>query len=167
MSSLKDLGISCLFLCLLRCCWSFCDLSTIIFCWKPNILLFVSLISFFFHFISFSSLSFFFFLLKSTTLSFTWHPFSWSATFRCFYFPSFLPLFFLSLFLCSLLKCFCLFVSFFLSIFVVVFCLFLFSSRKAMNLWLSLSTGHYSRRGWRTCQSSLALVLSRTLAETT
>ena len=24
------------------CCWSFCDLSTIIFCWKPNILLFVS-----------------------------------------------------------------------------------------------------------------------------
>ena len=111
MSFLKDLGISCLFLCLLCCCWSFCDLSTLIFCWKLNILLFVSLISFFF-------------LLKSTTLSFTWHPFSWSATFRCFFFPSFLPFFYLSLFLCSLLKCFCLVVSFFLSIFVVVFCLF-------------------------------------------
>ena len=123
MSFLKDLGISCLFLCLLCCCWSFCDLSTLIFCWKPNILLFVSLISFLFHFISFSSLSFFFLIEINNTIIYT-APIFLICNLSVFFFPSFLPFFYLSLFLCSLLKCFCLVVSFFLSIFVVVFCLF-------------------------------------------
>ena len=78
-------------------------------------LLFCSLLSFFFRFISPSSLLF----LKSRIISFAWQPLYWSATFLSFFFlPSFLQFVCHSLFL----FCFCLFLSFFLSF----FCLFLF-----------------------------------------
>ena len=98
MSFLKDLGISCLFLCLLCCCWSFCDLSTLIFCWKPNILLFVSLISFLFHFISFSSLSFFFLIEINNTIIYM-APIFLICNLSVFFF--FLPSSLSSIFLCS------------------------------------------------------------------
>lgn len=78
--------------------------------------------------------------------------------FLFFFLPSFLPFFCHSLFL-SLFSFVCLFVSLIFVPFLFV-CLFFVFTQESVEFWRSLSTGHYSRRGWCACKLSLMLVLS-------